>query len=120
MPTLAELTAQQAELTKQMAKAELPMHEEAAEALSDLAKSDVVARLAEIAAELPASGAKNALANVSAAINAASGLISMHLPKLRELAGVASAATLSSLTPSIPSGVVTTPTSNIMPQEDAA
>lgn len=89
MPTLAELTAQQAELTKQMAKAELPMHEEAAEALADLAQSDLVVRLAEIAAELPASGAKNAIANVQAAINAASGLISMHLPQLRQLADVA-------------------------------
>lgn len=86
MPTLTELMAQQAELTKAMAKAELPMHEEAAEALAELAQSDIVIRLAEIAAELPSSGAKSALANVSAAINAASGLISMHLPHLRELA----------------------------------
>lgn len=87
MPTLAELTAQQAELTKQMAKAELPMHEEATELLAELQQSELVARLAEIEAELPASGAKNALANVSAAINAASGLISVHLPQLRGLAG---------------------------------
>lgn len=109
MPTLAELTAQQAELTKQMAKAELPMHEEATEVLALLVESDLVKRLAEIAAELPASGAKNALANVSAAISAASGLISMHLPQLRQLAGV---------TPATPT--VSTPTFTVTPQEDAA
>lgn len=110
MPTLAELTAQQAELTKQMAKAELPMHEEAAEALAELAQSDIVVRLAAIAAELPASGAKNALANVSAAINAASGLISMHLPKLRELAEVTVAPTIQ----------MPMPTFTVAPQDEAA
>lgn len=88
MPTLAELNAQQAALTLALAEHELPLHEEASELLAELVQSDAVSRLTEIVAELPDSGAKNALANVQAAIGAASGLISMHLPRLRQLAGV--------------------------------
>lgn len=86
MPTLDELNAQQAALTRALAEHELPRHQEAATILADLVASVPVARLAEIVAELPESGAKSALANVQAAISAASGLISMHLPRLQELA----------------------------------
>ena len=98
MPTLAELNAQQAALTKALAEHELPLHEEAAELLTELVASDAVTRLAAIVADMPDSGAKNSLANVRAAISAASGLISMHLPLLRELA-TGTSASASTMTP---------------------
>lgn len=90
MPTLAELSAQQAALTKALAAHELPLFEAAAEALTDLVQSDGVQRIVEIAGQLPDSGAKNAIANVHASMSAAVNLITMHLPRLRELAGAAS------------------------------
>lgn len=86
MPTLEELKTQQAALTKALAEHELPLHEEAAEILAELAASSAVGRLAEIAANLPDSGAKSAIGNVQNAISAAAAMINMHLPRLRELA----------------------------------
>lgn len=88
MPTLAELNEQHAALMKAMAEHELPLFEKAQEALSALASAYSATGLAEIVAELPDSAAKNALANVGAAINAAHGQVSLGLPNIRDRLGV--------------------------------
>lgn len=86
MPTLAELNAQQAALTKAIAQHELPLQEEAATLLEELLQSETVTTLLAMADELPDGGIKSAVTNVNASIAAALTLINLNLPNLRTLA----------------------------------
>lgn len=81
-PTIEQLQAMQLQVRQGYAQLEHPRFVAAKALLDGLVEAENVAQLTQLAAELPESGAKTALANVAGAIQAARNLLIHEIPRV--------------------------------------